>query len=63
MEKQEKKERVRKERKVGVITQRMMTFRLDNELFTFLENETTNKGRYINELIRREKEKTERKKR
>lgn len=63
MEKQEKKERERKERKVGVITQRMMTFRLDNELFTFLENETTNKGRYINELIRREKEKTERKKR
>lgn len=63
MEKQEKKERVRKERKVGVITQRMMAFRLDNELFTFLENETTNKGRYINELIRREKEKKERKKR
>lgn len=63
MEKQEKKERVRKERKVGVITQRMMAFRLDNELFTYLENETTNKGRYINELIRREKEKKERKKR
>ncbi len=62
MEKEEKKERQRKESKRGVITQRMMTFRIDNELYTFLGNETANKGRYINELIKREKDKIERKK-
>lgn len=35
----------------GTRTQKMMTFRVDNELLEHLE-QYPNKGRYINELIR-----------
>lgn len=49
--KEEKKERVRKAYAPnGSRTQKMMTFRLDDELRTWLEQQV-NKGRYINNLI------------
>lgn len=54
-EKKEEKVRVRKERATGERTQKMMTFRVDNELLDWLESQT-NKGRYINNLIKADKE-------
>lgn len=50
MEKEEK-QRLRKERKQGVITQKMITFRCDFDNIEIL-NRVANKGRYINEAIR-----------
>lgn len=50
-EKKEEKERVRKEWKHGERTQKMMAFRVDNELLEWLESQG-NKGRYINKLIK-----------
>lgn len=50
------KEKVRKGGQTqGVRTQKMMSFRVDNENCEWLETKV-NKGRYINELIRRDKE-------
>lgn len=50
MEKKEE-QRLRKERKQGVITQKMITFRCDLDNVEIL-NRVPNKGRYINEAIR-----------
>lgn len=50
MEKEEK-QRLRKERKQGVVTQKMITFRCDYDNVEIL-NRVANKGRYINEAIR-----------
>lgn len=51
-EKKEEKERQRKAYAAkGERSQRTMTFRLDNELAAWL-NQQPNKGRYINELIK-----------
>lgn len=50
MEKEEI-QRLRKERKQGVITQKMITFRCDFDNVEIL-NRVANKGRYINESIR-----------
>lgn len=50
MEKEEK-QRLRKERKQGVISQKMINFRCDNDNVEIL-NRVPNKGRYINEAIR-----------
>ncbi len=48
---QEEKERIRKEYgKKGERTQKMMSFRVDNEVLDWLESQP-NKGRYINNLI------------
>lgn len=48
---EEQKERVRKEyAKKGERSQKMMTFRVDNENVSWLDKQT-NKGRYINNLI------------
>lgn len=56
MEKQEK-ELVRKGGNAkGVRTQKMISFRLDNENEEWLQQQQ-NKGRYINELIKKDKEK------
>lgn len=50
------KEKVRKGGQTqGVRTQKMMSFRIDNDLLEWLDTKV-NKGRYINELIRRDKE-------
>lgn len=46
----EKKERIRKEWKRGVQTQKMMSFRIDNDNAQWLESKP-NKGRTINNLI------------
>lgn len=54
MSKEEKeiKERSRKEySKHGTRSQKMMSFRLDNDLEDWIKNQS-NKGRYINNLIR-----------
>lgn len=51
----EKKERTRKEYAKGGSAQKMMTFRLDNELADWLQT-IANKGRLINELLRKERE-------
>lgn len=49
--KEEVSERVRKEYgKKGERTQKMMSFRVDNEVLEWLESQP-NKGRYINNLI------------
>ena len=50
MEKEEK-QRLRKERKQGVTTQKMINFRCDYDNVEIL-NRVANKGRYINEAIR-----------
>lgn len=47
-------ERVRKEYQHGQTTQKMMTFRCDNENLVWLQSKP-NKGRYINELIARDR--------
>lgn len=54
MEKQEEV-RIKKPWKHGVRTQKMMSFKIDLDLVEYL-NTKPNKGRYINELIRSEKE-------
>lgn len=46
----ETQERQRKEWKRGTRTQKMMAFRVDNELLEWLEAQV-NKGRYLNNLI------------
>ena len=54
-QKKEVEEKVRTRReyaKAGSRSQKMMSFRLDDELAEFLERQT-NKGRFINELIRK----------
>lgn len=53
-------DRYKQGRKANVRTQRMMSFRLDNNLEEWL-NRQPNKGRYINELIRKDSERGERK--
>ena len=51
-EKKQEKERIRKSyAPKGQRTQKMMSFRVDNDLEEWL-NQKPNKGRYINELIR-----------
>lgn len=51
MNEKEEKTRVRKEyNKVGS-SQKMMSFRVDNELLDWLQSRG-NKGRYINDLVR-----------
>lgn len=56
-ENQEEKVRVRKEYgKHGERTQKMMSFRVDNDLIEWLESQP-NKGRYINNLIAEDKKK------
>lgn len=55
--KQDEKERLRKEYgKKGERTQKMMSFRVDNDLIEWLESQP-NKGRYINNLIAEDKKK------
>lgn len=49
-------EKYKRGRKANVITQKMISFRLDAELLEWLSHKT-NKGRYINELIRKDMEK------
>lgn len=52
----EEKTRTRREyAKDGTRNQKLMTFRLDNELSEWLTSQP-NKGRYINELIRKDME-------
>lgn len=53
-QKQETQERIKKGRKKGQVTQRMMTFRLDNENAAWIAGQI-NKGRYINELIAKDR--------
>lgn len=54
---QEEAVRVRKEYgKKGERTQKMMSFRVDNDLIEWLESQP-NKGRYINTLIAEDKKK------
>lgn len=45
-------------RKRGEITQKMVTFRLDSDLLTWV-NSQPNKGRYINNLIRSDYEQSQ----
>lgn len=45
----------RKKRTRGLVTQKMVCFRCDEDLMPFL-NTKTNKGRYINTLIRKDRE-------
>lgn len=54
MEKEEQV-RIRKEWKHGVVTQKMMSFKIDLDLVEYLGTKP-NKGRYINDLIRKEKD-------
>lgn len=52
-----KKELIKKgDNRTGRITQKMMSFRLDNDLEEYLKNQV-NKGRYINNLIREDRDK------
>ena len=54
---QEEQQRTRKEyAKKGERSQKMMSFRVDNDLIDWLESQT-NKGRYINNLIADDKRK------
>lgn len=52
----ENEKRLRKQAKRGEVTQKLMAFRLDLENVEYL-NTIANKGRFINELIAREREK------
>ena len=55
----EKKEPLRKEGKQrGVTTQKMMSFRVDNDLVEWLDSQP-NKGRLINQLLLNEKSRQE----
>lgn len=58
MKQEEEKQRVRRAYNKGGSAQKMMSFRLDNELAEFLEQQG-NKGRYINELIRADMKKNQ----
>lgn len=62
--KDEKKETTERQRKAyapkGERSQRTMTFRLDNELAEWL-NQQPNKGRYINDLIRADRDREKQK--
>lgn len=49
-------EKYKQGRKANVRTQKMMSFRLDEELQEWL-NRQPSKGRYINELIRKDMKK------
>ncbi|MBQ2012111.1 MAG: hypothetical protein IIU51_05785 [Bacteroidaceae bacterium] len=52
-----KKELIKKgDNRTGRITQKMMSFRLDNDLEVYLKKQV-NKGRYINNLIREDRDK------
>lgn len=52
-----KKELIKKgDNRTGRITQKMMSFRLDNDLEEHLGKQV-NKGRYINNLIREDRDK------
>lgn len=52
-----KKELIKKgDNRIGRITQKMMSFRLDNDLEEHLGKQV-NKGRYINNLIREDRDK------
>lgn len=42
---------IRKKAKWGTRTQKMVSFRADNEIVEYLESKQ-NKGRYLNELVR-----------
>ena len=54
-EEKQEKQYVRKQYAAdGTRSQKMMTFRCDNENITWLESKP-NKGRYINELIARDR--------
>lgn len=55
MAEKEEQERVRKQSKHGTTTQKMLAFRLDLDLAEWLQRQK-NKGRYINDLIRRDRE-------
>lgn len=53
----EEKERIRKaEIKRGMLTQKMINFRCDNENVEWLQTKA-NKGRYINDLIAEDRKK------
>lgn len=52
MEKKEEKTRVRKEYSRDGSAQKMMSFRVDNDLLPFLSR-SRNKGRYLNNLVRK----------
>ena len=54
MKEKEEQQRTRREyAKKGERSQKMMSFRVDNEVADWL-NQQHNKGRYINELIRKD---------
>ena len=53
---EERKTQPKKQFKLGVVTQKMMSFRLDIDNIEYL-NTKANKGRFINELLTREREK------
>lgn len=57
MEKKERKSTatVRKASRKGEVTQKMVSFRLDNDLGEFLDQQC-NKGRYLNDLVRKDME-------
>lgn len=54
MEKKEEKQE--RQRKAGIqrgeVTQTMMSFRVDNDILEWLKNNTANKGRFINNVLR-----------
>ena len=56
MEKNEKSQERKKGRVNGSITQKVYSFRLDGDLIEWLYRQT-NKGRYLNNLIRDDMEK------
>lgn len=45
-----------RQRKAGIqrgeVTQTMMSFRVDNDILEWLKNNTSNKGRFINNVLR-----------
>lgn len=56
MKEKEQKERVRKAyASKGSRSQKMMSFRVDNELQMWLDSQP-NKGRYINDLVRADRD-------
>ena len=52
----EKEEKQERQRKAGIqrgeVTQTMMSFRVDNDILEWLKNNTTNKGLFINNVLR-----------
>lgn len=56
MKEKEQKERVRKAyASKGTRSQKMMSFRVDNDLHLWLDSQP-NKGRYINDLVRADRD-------